>query len=610
MSKIVKLATRFREKATAWGSKDATAAATLWKGLHKQAADEGIVVGATPAEVIASITKFGCFTFPRSCDDSACEAIAADYLRWLALNGTPLKGFPAFLRESALVHPDLRFEIEGRIVSTMFLLHLCIAARVADCVPPGGSVLEIGGGYGGLARLLRLLRKGVSYCIVDLPESLFFSFIFLKTCFPKAKFLLVERTDDFRKIEEEDFDFILVPAHMANGLTGSRFDLVVNTFSLGEMTQPAVDAYMKLLNNRIEATFFYSINRFGQRPGGNPPGSAPRFASEDGCHTALILDAGWEVVLWDGWGEHGFAQIERASAPYLEVLLKRNRKLPRNPRLRKRISHERYRRARSLASRGSRWHYLMWDSIRLWPARSCLREYCDVLTVHAFPEITHYREMLEKTDNDFEKADDSRLVAEGLFDSVVDAPARSALVQRIVELEEACETARRAFEELQARQEAERAAAAQERKSREGLERALRKEQAAREKAQRALEEIEARHEAEVAAVAEEHRRYEELEAALAREKASREAAQKALEAVEAQRRQEIAAAAQERKSREGLERVLSKEQAARETVQLALEGLQVQREKELTQIERLRSETKRSKTGLGKAKGKRKGRG
>jgi hypothetical protein len=124
------------------------------------------------------------------------------------------------------------------------------------------SVLEIGAGYGSLARIIKLIHPEIQYSIVDLPESLLLSYVFLSLNFPSAKTLFITKTDDFRVIDKEKYDFIFIPAQLCPSLYGRKYELVINTGSLQEMPIKTTEYLLDMINNRIESDFFYSFNYF------------------------------------------------------------------------------------------------------------------------------------------------------------------------------------------------------------------------------------------------------------------------------------------------------------------------------------------------------------
>ena len=120
-------------------------------------------------------------------------------------------------------------------------------------------VLEIGGGYGALARIFKLTNSRTRYVIVDLPESLFYAHLFLALNFPDARIGYVA---DERPVDVASFDFLLVPVQRYMVLQGAQFDLVINTASLQEMPIPTVSFWMIFIQNVIRTRYFYSFNYF------------------------------------------------------------------------------------------------------------------------------------------------------------------------------------------------------------------------------------------------------------------------------------------------------------------------------------------------------------
>lgn len=120
-------------------------------------------------------------------------------------------------------------------------------------------ILEIGGGFGGLAyHLKRLVPRG-RFVLVDLPESLLFSAIYLMTLFPDQRNVLVTSPEAIaRDLDQPGFTF--VPNHFCHRLpdSGVRVDLAINTLSMSEMLASQVRAYCALLREclALDGVFF------------------------------------------------------------------------------------------------------------------------------------------------------------------------------------------------------------------------------------------------------------------------------------------------------------------------------------------------------------------
>jgi len=124
-------------------------------------------------------------------------------------------------------------------------------------------VLDIGGGYGGLAHHLSNICRNATYILVDLPETLLFSASYLSLLNPQKKIYIYEPSD-FPKIMRpgavESYDFVLLPNYRLQSLTNLHFDLIINVASLQEMTTGQVEMTLDFIRDTCRGTF-YSWNR-------------------------------------------------------------------------------------------------------------------------------------------------------------------------------------------------------------------------------------------------------------------------------------------------------------------------------------------------------------
>ncbi len=111
-------------------------------------------------------------------------------------------------------------------------------------MPDKPTIIEIGGGYGALGHALKGIHPGCHYVIVDLPESLKFSYAWLTMNDYECRLVTDPSTIH---IDDDDVDFWLIPADMKAALNTSRFDLAINTLSFTEMKQSIVDDYARFL---------------------------------------------------------------------------------------------------------------------------------------------------------------------------------------------------------------------------------------------------------------------------------------------------------------------------------------------------------------------------
>lgn len=122
-------------------------------------------------------------------------------------------------------------------------------------------VVEIGAGRGGFAYQFKTLFPNTCYIIVDLPQTLLFSAIYLKTAFPQASTLLYgDKPTDELLDGYASCDFVLLPHFLAEQMRLSKVDLAINMVSFQEMTSAQVGAYVRKLAE-LRCPALYSHNR-------------------------------------------------------------------------------------------------------------------------------------------------------------------------------------------------------------------------------------------------------------------------------------------------------------------------------------------------------------
>jgi hypothetical protein len=117
-----------------------------------------------------------------------------------------------------------------------------VAALLDRLVAAKGEIkfLEIGAGWGGLASWIKRAFPNCSYTIVDLPECLLFSSLYLALTRPDLRLGWGG--------EPVPFGFRFVPNYAADALQ-EPFDLVINTLSMSEMSEVQVRHYISLLKS-------------------------------------------------------------------------------------------------------------------------------------------------------------------------------------------------------------------------------------------------------------------------------------------------------------------------------------------------------------------------
>lgn len=157
-------------------------------------------------------------------------------------------------------------------------INLLYENRIFDLLPSirkdfrPTRILEIGGGYGGLAQALKDCVPNSQYFIVDLPESLMFAACYLKLTRPQARILVLEPGNRLREADISYHDFVLIPNYLFGELINSqlKFDLALNTLSMAEMSTHQIQVYGKGIQEMIgDDGVFFEQNQDNRKIGLN-----------------------------------------------------------------------------------------------------------------------------------------------------------------------------------------------------------------------------------------------------------------------------------------------------------------------------------------------------
>lgn len=153
------------------------------------------------------------------------------------------------------------YTVRGARVSkaTMRFQHVVNAfytAGVFNHLPARPTVLDIGGGYGSLIYFLSTLIGRGRYVIVDVPEVLYFSAIYLQTAYPNWRLYIYEPHTPI----PDDCDLVLWPDYALDTLHLGTIDLATNVACFQEMNEAQVISYLDFLK-RNNTQLLYSSNQ-------------------------------------------------------------------------------------------------------------------------------------------------------------------------------------------------------------------------------------------------------------------------------------------------------------------------------------------------------------
>jgi len=157
----------------------------------------------------------------------------------------------------------------GQRLSEKLLFYALATQDIVENVPfskeQRNVILDIGTGYGALPAILKNYIPNSCHILIDLPEVIVFASYYVKYHFPDKKIALLEdikeKMDDFDALTKE-YDFIILPAKVIEKISMESIDLVVNTASLGFLSQEYLDYYIGHIDRVLKQDgYLYSINK-------------------------------------------------------------------------------------------------------------------------------------------------------------------------------------------------------------------------------------------------------------------------------------------------------------------------------------------------------------
>lgn len=173
---------------------------------------------------------------------------------WKYLTETPI-GSPK-------THP-----IAGAETSKSSLEFSYMLARLLPHLDNCQVVVEIGGGFGGLARIIKDAFPQIKYVILDLPEASAIQTYYLSMSVPGRRVGGMREVGQASTLDlrSPDFDYLLLPPQFIERLPTDSVDLFINTRSMMEMDIETVSYYLSQIQERIRiGGRFYCLNRYSK----------------------------------------------------------------------------------------------------------------------------------------------------------------------------------------------------------------------------------------------------------------------------------------------------------------------------------------------------------
>ena len=250
---------------------------------------------------------------------NTADSIKEKAIDWLLANqqkrGLNIFDMSSSIQESPISNPGNNVLRRGKIFTPDFLRTVNVLHEIKTYCKIEKSrlhVVELGAGCGHLARTIRLFIPDCSYVILDIPETLSFSYMFLKLNFPGLKTVYITDEQQLKEIPIDEFDYIFVPTKFAEGVLGNKFDIFINTASLGEMKNDVIHYWMDFIQNKLKVKYLFTLNRFLNTI--KTDGSNDWRLEENEC--SVLYDANWKIMNWEL--EPSFTRC-----PYMDTIIAR-----------------------------------------------------------------------------------------------------------------------------------------------------------------------------------------------------------------------------------------------------------------------------------------------
>jgi hypothetical protein len=130
-------------------------------------------------------------------------------------------------------------------------------------------VIEIGGGFGGLAHHLLCRCPSIKYIGFDLPENILVQTYYLSCIFPDAKVSTYQEDAPQLTLEQLDnYDIVLLPNFELKRTDSLIADLIVNVRGLSTWSYETISEYLAQID-RLGRLFFYHENLCKARKNGH-----------------------------------------------------------------------------------------------------------------------------------------------------------------------------------------------------------------------------------------------------------------------------------------------------------------------------------------------------
>jgi len=268
---------------------------TWWARENRDCSAELIQRSGTTEELVREMQRTHLFSVNSEHENRklAVDWMIASYRE----QGLDIRALPKEVEESPISYDGNCVSHGGRRLSVDFFRSLAATWKIQRLIQKKSEplgVVELGAGLGHLARILRIMKVARSQVILDLPETLIFSYGFLTLNFPGAKALFITSEGQAKSAPINDYDFVFVPTCFAHSVNLAGAELFVNTASLGEMQNESIRYWMRFVQEDLPVKHIFVQNRFLNVI--DPEQYAWRWNENE---SSVRFDRTWTILGWD-----------------------------------------------------------------------------------------------------------------------------------------------------------------------------------------------------------------------------------------------------------------------------------------------------------------------
>lgn len=161
------------------------------------------------------------------------------------------------------IETGLSFEFEGKRISWDILISLDTLYAIAEVdnsiFTDSVVVADIGAGWGRIGYVLMLANPKAKYVILDLPQVLLVSSVYLPKRLPNKSFLTYEESRSIKTFNKASFnnkDAAFLGTFDLDKFDDKSIDFVINVASFQEMTEEQVELYFNKIDQKLKGIFY------------------------------------------------------------------------------------------------------------------------------------------------------------------------------------------------------------------------------------------------------------------------------------------------------------------------------------------------------------------